>query len=424
MGLRLVQPGALLLLVVLPGVAALFRYADQRRRAALARFSQASLTRSPVDERRRRGKRYAMLAAIALLIVALARPVWIWGAATPVPKTSDVVFLLDVSRSMLAADAQPTRLAHAKGIVADLVKQFRTERVALVTFAGNCAVQCPLTIDYDYFRDRLEAADADTVTRGGTRIGEAITFTLQTAFDDVRRGRKQLVLLTDGGDQDGATGAAAQLATARDVRVVAIGIGDDHASTTVPVSADDRSPFLYQGSPVLTRLESEGLENLAKLNVSGVYLHAGMGPIDSAQVYRQLLSASSPPPGGSPGNQTDGYPFLLALAIALLLAESLASDRRLQTAMVVMVLWLAVPGRSFQEDPLASRQSIVRRPQLRRCAPLLFDGRGRRAQLPRGSLQPGTGVLQDRKLLRSGCHLPAGRLPLARPQVSGPMQVR
>ncbi|SPE36273.1 hypothetical protein SBA3_240012 [Candidatus Sulfopaludibacter sp. SbA3] len=353
MGFRLAQPAALWLLLLLPGVAALFRYGDRRRRAALLRFSQAADSRGQVDHRKRRRKRGALVGAVALLILALARPVWMAGPGEPPPNTSDVVFLLDVSRSMLAGDAKPTRLEHAKGIIADLVKQFQTERVALVTFAGNCAVQCPLTIDYNYFRDRLEAADTETVTRGGTRIGDAIAFALNTAFDDVQRGRKQLVLLTDGGDQDSSPGAGAQLATAHKVRVIAIGIGNDQVGATVPVSATDRSPFLYKGHPVITRLESAGMESMASLNLGGMYLHAGTDAIDAGQVYRQLLAASSPLAGGAPRKESDGYPFLLALALTLLLGESLISDRKLQSAGLALFLALAPAGKSLQvSEPL------------------------------------------------------------------------
>jgi Ca-activated chloride channel family protein len=352
MGFRLAHPGALLLLLLVPAAAALLRYADGRRRSALLRFSQLSGTGSPVDPGKRRRKRDALVAALACLIVALARPVWIGGPAAPPQDTADVVFLLDVSRSMLADDARPTRLERAKSIVADLVRQFRTERAALVTFAGNCAVQCPLTIDYDYFRDRLDTANTDSITRGGTRIGDAITFALNTAFDDVQRGRKQLVLLTDGGDQDRALTAAARLATERKVRIVAIGIGDDRAGATVPVSAADRRPFLYQGQPVTTRLEGAAMESLAGLNRGGVYLRAGTGDIDSANVYRQMLSASSPLTGGPPHRETEGYPVPLALAIALLIAESLVSDRKMRAAAAVLLLVVALPGRSAEEDPV------------------------------------------------------------------------
>jgi len=335
-GFHLAHPWALALLALLPVVAWLFVYGDRRRRAALARFSGAPALTNPVDPRKRRRKRICVLAAMALTIGALARPVWLGGAASAEPKTSDVVFLLDVSRSMLAGDAQPTRLDHAKSIIESLVRQFRTERAALVVFSGNAAVQCPLTIDYNYFRERLDAADNDSATRGGTRIGEAIKFTLTTAFDDVVRGHKQLVLLTDGGDQDNSTGEAAQLATQRRVRIIAVGIGNDQVGAVVPVSATDPSPFLYQGKPVQTRLESAGLETLANMNLGGLYLNAGMGAIDATQLYRQMLAAESPVPA-SARNQVDGYPLLLALAIALLVVESMAGERRVQAAVVCLL---------------------------------------------------------------------------------------
>ncbi len=357
MHFRLAQPAALWLLPLIPATALLLVWADRRRRAALQRFSR--LADPGVDWRRRRLNRVALVCALSLLVAALARPVWSTGPAAPPPENADVVFLLDVSRSMLASDAAPTRLERAKSIVRDLVQQFRTERAALVTFAGNCAVECPLTIDYAYFRERLDAADWGSATRGGTRIGDAVAFTLRTAVDDVQRGRKRLVVLSDGGDQDDTLEAAARLATERHVGIVSVGIGDDLTGALVPVSASDRSPFLYRGRPVSTRLESSVLETLARLNTGGVYVQAGTGSIDAADVYHRLLSATSPPAGGPPRAETDGYPILLALAIAALLAEFLLSDRKAQAAVLLLI---AIPfgGRSAEEDPLAQADRLFR----------------------------------------------------------------
>ncbi len=355
---RLLHPAGLLLLAMAPAAEALFAFGDRRRRAALQRFSQHPLVRNPVDAGKRQRKRAMLLAALALLGAAIARPVWL-GSALPAPSpTSDVVFLLDVSRSMLSADARPTRLEHAKSIIRSLVSQFHTERAALVTFAGNCAVQAPLTIDYEYFRERLDASGMESITRGGTRIGESVAFTINTAFDNVQRGHKQLVLLSDGGDQDGSAPAAAQLATDRHVRIVAIGIGNEVTGAVVPVSADDRSPFLYRGRPVTTRLESAVLRNITGLSAGGVYLNAGEGPVDAAQVYRQMLAAAAP--SAPEREQTDLYPFLLAAAILLLLAEPLISERSVQAGAAILFLLLAAPGQSFQEDDMTSLAGLIK----------------------------------------------------------------
>ena len=361
MGVRFIHPAALALLALVPAAALLFRWADNRRRAALQRFAQKSAASGMVDRRKRIGKRITVLAALAALVVGMARPVWRKAVPEQPANNSDVVFVLDVSRSMLTADAQPTRLDRAKAIIQELVKEFRTERVALVAFAGNCAVQCPLTIDYDYFRERLETADSDSITRGGTRIGDAVAFALNTAFDNVARSRKQLVLLSDGGDQDSSIAGAAQLATEKKVRIVSIGVGNERVASIVPISATDQTPFLYQGHPVTTRLETAALQSLAGLNLGGVYLHAGLNSVNAPQVYRQLLSAVSPLAGGPPQEEIDLYPYLLALCIVLLLGEALVSDRRVLAAAMMFALLAASQGKGDDEDPITAGNRLFQK---------------------------------------------------------------
>ena len=108
-----------------------------------------------------------------------------------------------------------------------MLKWFGIAILGLIAFAGNAAVLSPLTIDQDYFRETLDGASSESVTRGGSRIGDALRFALGSGFDDVRRGSKDLILLTDGDNNLGRIDPlpAAQLAAAVGVKIYAIGIG-------------------------------------------------------------------------------------------------------------------------------------------------------------------------------------------------------
>jgi Ca-activated chloride channel homolog len=352
------QPAALLLLAVVPMLLAVMRYGERRRRASLARF-RAVLASAAPDGRKRTRQVLVLLAAMAL-VLAMSRPVWRpEGPPVPAKRTGDVVFLLDVSRSMLADDVAPNRLALAKRIAAELAAQLRGERIALVTFAGNAALQCPLTLDYAYFRERLDTASMDSVTRGGTRLGDAIGFAAQTAFDDVERGNKSLVLLTDGGDQESSPDAAAAAAWLRGIRLLAIGIGDERAGALVPNSATDRTPLLYRGRPVVSRLDGAALRAIAAANRDGAYLESGL---DGAQVYRQWLAARGRRSQGGEGGGTEWYPALLACAIVLLAAEMALGERvagatrnwspgSLRAMVAALAVLGAVCGLGFQETP-------------------------------------------------------------------------
>jgi Ca-activated chloride channel family protein len=314
---------ALALLALAPALAAIFCYGDTRRRVALAQFGAR-----PAPRRKRTAKRALLIAAVALMAVAIARPVK--STATVPSSTGDVVFLLDVSRSMLSRDVvpnvAPNRLRRAKQIAGDLAARIASwpggQRLGLIAFAGNAAVLCPLTIDLDYFRETLDAASLDSVTRGGSRIGEAMRFALNNGFDDVRRGSKDLVLLTDGGDQDSDPQQAAQALARSGVRLSVIGIGNPDRSIEVPLSETDDRPFIYNGAPVLTRLESGELHA-----IGGSYWEAN-GAFDAAAVVDRLAGRIAARSGaGETETREEYYPLLLALAAILLALESLISER-------------------------------------------------------------------------------------------------
>src|SRR5262249_31009081 len=193
--------------------------------------------------------------------------------------SADIVFLLDVSRSMLATDIAPNRLAHAKSIVREIAGLDRGNRLALVAFAGGQAVACPLTVDHAFFGDALIDVSSASVDRGGTRIGDAIRFVMERVFDDVQRARRTLVILSDGEDHESEPQSAAEDAARAGVHVVTIGIGQE-AGAIVPLSASDASPFLYQGQPVRSRLDAATLRAIVQ---DGAYLSDASEP---GAIYR------------------------------------------------------------------------------------------------------------------------------------------
>jgi Ca-activated chloride channel family protein len=331
--IHLSHPYMLLWLAAVPALVVAFAWGDRRRASAGPRFSSSAA--SQVNSARRRWKRICILAAGVTLILALSKPVG-KGSTQPLDaKSGDVVFLLDVSRSMLSADVLPTRLARAKAVIAGLTQQMQDQRLALVAFAGVPSVQCPLTIDEAFFQVMLEHTSPESVARGGTRIGDAIQFSLVSVFDDVARGRKQLVIVTDGGDQDSDPIIAAQSAKTHGVELLVIGVGDETTGALVPVSDSDRTPVLYRGAPVRTRLEPGVLQSVA-LAGAGKYFPAGTRDSGVAAIYQQLMAGAGSAPrrdGESPVSS-----WLVILAALLLTVEMFLSDRRVRAAAVAIVL--------------------------------------------------------------------------------------
>ena len=201
---------------LLPVLLALMLYAARRRRAALRRFVEAGLLARAggtalADPARRVLKAALLLTALGCLMVALARPAWDQVQEEVVQRGRDVVFLLDVSRSMLAQDLPPNRLERAKLAIRDTVDQLEGDRVALAVFAGSTVVKCPLTLDYGFFRMALADVSPYSVSRGGTLIGDGIRKVLSDVFDQQRSNFRDIVLITDGEDHESfAAEAAAQ----------------------------------------------------------------------------------------------------------------------------------------------------------------------------------------------------------------------
>ena len=285
------------LLWVVPLLAGLLAAAGHRRRKALAGFVREALMDRmgrTVSPSRRRWKAAAMLAGVGCLVVGLARPAW-----NPEPHQvqrhgRDVVFLLDVSRSMLAQDLKPNRLERAKLAILDCVERIHGDRVGLVAFAGSAVVRCPLTIDYGFFRMMLDSVTPESVSRGGTMIGDAVRKTLEEVFDDQNREFKDIILITDGEDHDSFPVEAAKQAGEQGIRILAIGLGSETEGRPIPVSGPrgERRFLTYQGEEVRTRLDADTLREMAAVTPGGNYLNVATGAFDLGAIYTQLVAAA------------------------------------------------------------------------------------------------------------------------------------
>jgi Ca-activated chloride channel family protein len=328
----------LLLLWLLPAVAALYAYAAWRRKRAMRVFIDEGLLdriSMSVNQTGRRAKVALIIVALAFLIVALARPAWNPKPRTVQRKGRDIVFVLDVSRSMIAEDLVPSRLGKAKFSIMDMIDSLEGDRVALVVYAGSAVLKCPLTLDYGFFKLMLEDVDTYSVTRGGTMIGDAIRKALDEAFDDQEKKYKDMVLITDGEDHDSFPVEAAEEAGRRGVRIIAIGLGDEDQGRRIPVTDESgRKTFLkYKGQEVWSRLDAETLRKMANKTPGGRYLNVATGTIDLGDVYRNLIAGEEKREIESKtiNLYEEKFQIFLAFAIFFLVVEMLVSDRRRKT---------------------------------------------------------------------------------------------
>ena len=264
----------------------LLAYLELRGRDALYRFVSAPMQErlaAGASRKRRIAKIVLASATLLLGVGALMRPQTPGGVETVAARKvgADIVVVLDVSKSMLADDAAPNRLARAKADIAEFVDHVSGHRVGLVAFAGRAAVMSPLTTDYGFFHLVLGGVDHNAVVRGGTRLGDAIRKGVDT-FGANRGVSRLMLLITDGEDHDSFPLDAADAAVEAGVRIVAIGFGSESGSEISVADPDTGAVRLLldaDGAPVYSRLDGDLLRDIA-LRTEGVYVPAGTSAID------------------------------------------------------------------------------------------------------------------------------------------------
>ena len=314
-------------------------YLELRGKDALGRFLSAAMQERLANRPTvaRRGVRVGLVVTMVLCgVLALMRP-QTRGATETVTQSlpaADIMVVLDVSRSMLAEDAAPNRLARAKAEISDLLGKLSGHRVGLVAFAGRAVVLCPLTPDYGFFRTVLRGVDTRSVARGGTRIGDALRKATE-AFPP-GEGAKLLLLITDGEDHDSYPLDAAKKALEAGVRIVAIGFGSEQGSAitlTDPQTGAKTQLTDRAGQVVTSGLDGETLRKIA-LQTEGAYVPAGVAALDLESIVtshiKPLVRVSSE--ASVRVLPAEHYPWFIMACLAALMGAvwvgSLAPRRR------------------------------------------------------------------------------------------------
>jgi Ca-activated chloride channel family protein len=270
-------------LVLLPVLGALGLWSRRKRLRALARLGNVLMLETLPAARWRpwwlRGT--CLLLGLALLLVGAAGPQWGRDWEQSAAPGRDLVVALDCSRSMFAET--PSRLERARAMLLDLsqtVEKRGGHRLALVRFAGRARLVCPLTHDYDHFRDSVNAIDTRAPdpelepgpgAASGTRIGLGLTEAV-AAHDPAARstGARDILLLSDGDDpaHDGEWRRGADLARAQGIPVHTVGIGDPDTPSPIPLPGPPDPVgknrwLVFDSREVRTRLVEKPLREIA-----------------------------------------------------------------------------------------------------------------------------------------------------------------
>jgi Ca-activated chloride channel family protein len=326
------NPQFLLALLLVPAAALFLLWASKQRQRALARLGDPSLIQrlsAAVNVRGRRWQAALTLFALAMLLVAIARPQWGSEVQAVDQEGLQVMVALDVSQSMLAQDIQPSRLDRAKLEIRDLTAQLEGDEIGIVPFSGAAFVQVPLTSDYTTALNYLQDAGPSLISRPGTVIGDAIR-TAAAAFDPKLASQKVLVVMTDGEDVESDPLAAAREAAEQGVLIYTIGFGTPDGELVPETDSSGRVVGYKQdaqGNPVISRMDEATLRAIAEAS-GGQYYQATADGSELASLLAQIDGLQKAQLQSRQAVQMiERYQIFLALAFMALVLAQLIPDR-------------------------------------------------------------------------------------------------
>ena len=326
---RFADPIYLYLLAVIP-VLALIRfltYRNQKKR--LRKFGDPKLLRSlmPDVSRFRPAVKFWMLqAALALLIVMLARPQFGTKISNEQRVGIETIIAMDISNSMLAEDIVPSRLDRSKMMVENLVDHFTNDKIGLIVFAGDAFVQLPITSDYVSAKMFLSSIDPSMMATQGTDIARAIDMASHSFTQEEGIG-KAIIVITDGEDHEGGALEAAEAAKKAGMRVYVLGVGSTQGSP-IPIPGTGDYMKDNTGNTVMSALNEDMCRQVAQAG-GGAYIHVENNSAAQDQLDNELNKLSKKETTSTVYSEFDEqFQAVAILALLLLILEICIYDRR------------------------------------------------------------------------------------------------
>ena len=227
--------------------------------------------------------------SIMFLAIALANPKIGTELKTINREGVDIVFAIDVSKSMLAEDVAPNRLLRAKRIISEVMNSLSSDRVGIVAYAAQAIPQVPLTTDFASVKNFLQILDTEMLSSQGTSIDAALNLSINF-FDQQSDTNRVLILISDGEDHDDIPDSIIDLISSNNINLITVGVGEDNGST-IPIrlnGAIDSYKKDSNGDVVITKRNSEILNKVAELS-NGIYIDGNFTE-DALEIVKSKLN--------------------------------------------------------------------------------------------------------------------------------------
>ena len=263
----------LYLLFILPVLVVVFLFNLYWKRKKQREFGDLELLKRLSPERSSFKpvlKLTVMLLALTALIIGLVNPKIGTKVETVKREGIDIVFAMDVSKSMLAEDVAPNRLEKSKQIVSQIINKLGSDRIGIVAYAGSAFPVLPITTDYSVAKMFLQSMNPEMVSSQGTSLDEAIKLS-GTYFDEKSKTSKLLILISDGEDHSEGAEIAAEDAKKLGMKIITIGLGTEKGGT-IPLKKNGVVESYQRdnnGEVVITKLNPGSLATIAKIADGG-----------------------------------------------------------------------------------------------------------------------------------------------------------
>lgn len=264
------------LLLLIPVLALLFAYTLVWKKKKQKEFGESHLIQSLSPEKsvfKPTLKITVVLVAFLFLIIALVNPKMGTKMDTVKRQGIDIVFAVDVSKSMLASDIAPNRLEKSKQLVSQLINQLGSDKIGIIAYSGSAFPVLPMTSDYSVAKMFMQGMNPSMISSQGTMIDEAIQLATDKYFDKKDKTSKLLIILSDGEDHSEEAVDAAENAKSLGIRIVTIGVGTEKGGT-IPLKSLGQGNALQKdqdGNIVVTKRNEEVLTKIAKAT-KGIYV--------------------------------------------------------------------------------------------------------------------------------------------------------
>lgn len=365
---RFEDPIYLYALVLIPLLAVIRFLMVQQQKKRLRKFGDRDLVRQlmpDVSRFRPLVKFTLLLAALALLIVMIARPQF--GTKINKEKRTGIetIIAMDISNSMLAEDVAPSRLDRSKMMVENLVDNFSNDKIGLIVFAGDAFIQLPITSDYVSAKMFLSSIEPSMIATQGTDIAKAISMA-SNSFTQQEGVGKAIIVITDGEDHEGGATEAAKAAKEKGMRVFVLGVGSPKGAP-IPTGNGDYMKD-NTGQTVMTGLNEDMCREIAQAG-GGAYIHVENNSNAQEQLNEELDKLAKKEIESTIYSDYDeqfqavGVLVLLLLIIEICILEiknpilkNIALFKRKQKATAVILLLMLASTAQAQNDRLLVRQ--------------------------------------------------------------------